>query len=57
MFFDSLKLISAQCCFDVETSHLFCRARQMTGFYIKCNTGMKWVKWVYKLNALTWYLL
>ena len=57
MFFDSLKLISAQCCFDVETSHLFCRARQMTGFYIKCNTGMKWVKWVYKLNALIWYLL
>ena len=27
----------------METSHLFCRAKQMTGFYMKCNTGLKWV--------------
>ena len=27
--------------FDIETSHLFCRAKQMTGFYIKRNTGLK----------------
>ena len=28
--------------FHIETSHLICRANQMTGFYIKCNTGLKW---------------
>ena len=27
-----------------ETSHLFCRAKRMTGFYIKRKTGLKWVK-------------
>ena len=29
--------------FHIETSHLFCRAKQITGFYMKCNTGLKWV--------------
>ena len=29
--------------FHIETSHLFCRAKQMTGFYMKRNTGLKWV--------------
>ena len=24
----------------METSYLICTANQMTGFYIKCNTGM-----------------
>ena len=24
--------------FDIETSHLRCRAKQMTGFYMKCST-------------------
>ena len=33
--------------FHVETSHLFSRAKQMTGFYIKCSTGLKCV------NSLT----
>ena len=27
----------------IETSHLICSANQMTGFYIKYNTGIKWV--------------
>ena len=27
----------------VETSHLICCANQMTGFYMKYNTGIKWV--------------
>ena len=27
----------------MESSHLFCRAKQMTGFYMKRNTGLKWV--------------
>ena len=26
-----------------ETSHLFCTANQMAGFYMECNTGLKWV--------------
>ena len=25
--------------FYIETSHLFCSAKQMTDFYTKCNTG------------------
>ena len=29
--------------FHIETSHLFCSARQMTSFYMKRNTGRKWV--------------
>ena len=29
--------------FHVETSHLFCSAKQMTGFYMERNTGLKWV--------------
>ena len=26
--------------FHIETSHLFCSAKKMTGFYMKCNTGL-----------------
>ena len=29
--------------FHIETSHLFCRPKQMTAFYVKRNTGLKWV--------------
>ena len=29
--------------FHIETSHLFCSANQMTGFYMKFNTGLTWV--------------
>ena len=29
--------------FDIETSHLICSANQIAGFYIKCNTALKWV--------------
>ena len=28
--------------FYIETSHLICTANQITGFHIKCNTGLKW---------------
>ena len=27
----------------IETSNLFCRAKQMTGFYMKGNTELKWL--------------
>ena len=30
--------------FHVETSHLICTANQMTGFYVKFNTRLKWGK-------------
>ena len=30
--------------FHIETSHLFCRGKQITGFYMECNTGLKCVK-------------
>ena len=29
--------------FHLETSHLICNVNQMTGFYMKGNTGLKWV--------------
>ena len=30
--------------FHIEHSHLICSANQMTGFYMKCNAGLKRVK-------------
>ena len=30
--------------FNIETNHLICVAKQMTGFYTECNTGLNWVK-------------
>ena len=38
--------------FHTETSHLFCSADQMTGFYMECNTGLKWIKGICKLFAI-----
>ena len=32
--------------FYIETSYLICRANRMTGFYMKCNTGLKWVNFI-----------
>ena len=29
--------------FHIETSHLVCTTNQVTGFYMKCNTGLQWV--------------
>ena len=29
--------------FHIETSHLICTTNQISGFYIKCNAGLKWV--------------
>ena len=30
--------------FHIETSHFICTENQMTGFYMKCNIGLNWVK-------------
>ena len=32
--------------FHIETSHLVCSTNQITGFYMKCNTRLKWGKWM-----------
>ena len=41
--------IETSVAFHVETSHLICTSNQMTGFYMKCNTRLKWIK---RLNNL-----
>ena len=35
----------------IETSLLTCTANQMTGFYMKCNIGLKWVKQKITMNS------
>ena len=37
----------------IETSHLIYNVKQMTGFYMKRNTGLKWLKETLKLQFLT----
>ena len=42
--------------FHIETSHLICNANQMTGFHMKCNTGLRWVNpenWCLNLSVST----
>ena len=34
--------------FDIEASNLISTENQMTGFYMKGKTGLKWVKLCYK---------
>ena len=41
---DQINPFQPSVAFHIETSHLICIASKMTGFYIKCNTGLKWVK-------------
>ena len=38
--FNSFQLSVA---FHIETSHLACKANEVSGFYMKCNTRLKWV--------------
>ena len=42
--------------FHIETSNLIYPANQMTSFYIKCNTGLKWVnkKKKERQNVVQW---
>ena len=40
-----VNLFQSSVAFHVETSHLICTANQINGFYIKCNNGLKWVKY------------
>ena len=36
--------------FHIETSHLIFKVKQMTGFYMKWNTGLKWVYFITEPN-------
>ena len=41
-FSDHHNPISVHVAFHIVTSHLFRKAKQMTGFYVKCKAGLKW---------------
>ena len=38
-----INLFQSSVAFHVETSDLFCSAKEMIDFYMKRNTGLKWV--------------
>ena len=40
----SFNSLQANIAFHAKNSHLFCTTNQVTGFCMKCNTGLKWVK-------------
>ena len=37
-----------------QYSRLFCSANQMTGFFMECNTGPKWIKQVFSQFVEIW---
>ena len=45
-----IKLFQPSVIFHIETTHLFCYVKQMTGFYMKCNTTLKWINEGLKCN-------
>ena len=49
---NTLKAFQPSVAFHIETSHLFCKAKQMTGFYMKRCTGLKWDKQESSIYAL-----
>ena len=42
-FVNNVNSFQSSAAFLIETSHLICSANQMTGFYVNCNTELKWV--------------
>ena len=38
----TINLFQPKVAFHIETNHLFFRIKQMTGFYMKDNAGLKW---------------
>ena len=40
--------------FHIEICHLICTANQMTGFYVKCKTVLKWVNLSVPFKANIW---
>ena len=43
--------------FHVETSHLICISNQITGFYMKCNAGLKYINVLFLLGTLNIYFV
>ena len=41
---DLLNQFHSSVAFHIETSHLICTVNQMSGWYMKCKIGLKWVK-------------
>ena len=41
--------------FHIETSHLIYTANQMTGLYMKCNSGLKWVNLTCRILVNGWF--
>ena len=51
---ERVKTFQRSVAFHKETSHLQCNANQMTGSYMKCNTGLNyWVNIFYKVYVKT----
>ena len=52
---DSLRTLGTLIYFSahIETSHLFCWKKQINGFYMKCNSGRKWVPQIYTCLKMT----
>ena len=42
-FFGDFNPFQPSVAFHIETIHLICSASKMTGFYLKLNTGLKWI--------------
>ena len=42
-FIVNLNIFQIRVAFQIETNHLILTLNIMTGFYRKCNTGLKWV--------------
>ena len=38
---DLFNTFQTSAAFHIETNLLICKANQMTGFYMECNTGLK----------------
>ena len=47
MTFKQSKPVQPIIAFHRETNHLFCSSKQMAGFYIKRNTGLKWLNSIF----------
>ena len=39
----AIKPFQTSVAFHIKTRHLICCTNQMAGFYLKCNTGLKWL--------------
>ena len=44
--FSDIEPFQPSAAFNIETSKLFCGAKQMNGFYMERKTGMEWVKYM-----------